>query len=208
MTRWSGIERELRAAGHRFIAGADEVGRGPLAGPVLACVIIMPPEVRAIAGVADSKQLSGPERERLAPLIRARALAWALGAASVREIERANIVGATALAISRAVARLRQPYDVLLLDGKPMRQLQVEHRAVVDADAKCYSVACASILAKVARDRLLRSLAVRHPWYAWERNAGYGTEAHLLGLRQRGLTPHHRIGFCRSALSTQTQSSV
>jgi ribonuclease HII len=200
--RWSGIERELRAAGHRFIAGADEVGRGPLAGPVVACVVVMPPDVRAISGVADSKELSTAERERLAPLIRERALTWALGAASVREIERANIVGATALAIRRAISRLRQPYDVLLVDGKPMRQLQLEHRAVIGADAKCYSVACASIVAKVARDRLLRSLAARHPWYAWERNAGYGTEAHLLGLRERGLTPHHRVAFCRSALGT------
>jgi ribonuclease HII len=165
----------------------------------------MPPETRAIGGVADSKKLSAAERERLAPAIRRHALGWALGAASVREIEQLNIVGATALAIRRAIGRLSQPFDLLLLDGRPMRQLGLEHRAVVDADAKCYSVACASILAKITRDRLLTKLASRYPGYAWERNSGYGTPAHLSGLRERGLTAHHRRSFCASALQKQVE---
>jgi ribonuclease HII len=161
----------------------------------------MPPGARAIPGVADSKELSASERERLAPVICARALAWALGAASVREIEALNIVGATALAIRRAVARLRAPYDLLLLDGRPMRQLGLAHQAVVDADARCHSVACASIVAKVCRDRLLGALGRRHPGYGWERNAGYGTASHVGAVRRLGLTAHHRVAFCRSALA-------
>jgi ribonuclease HII len=201
MARWSRIERDLRAEGFRYIAGVDEVGRGPLAGPVVACAVIMPPEGRAIAGVADSKELAALERTRLAPLIRERALACALGAASVREIEALNIAGATALAITRAVRRLSHSFDLLLVDGKPMRHLQLVHRAVVDADALCYSVACASIVAKVARDRLMTALGRRRPLYAWERNAGYGTRVHVEALRRHGPTPHHRPGFCRTALS-------
>ncbi len=200
MARWSTIERDLRAEGYRYIAGVDEVGRGPLAGPVVVCAVVMPPDQRAISGVADSKQLSAAERQRLAPMIRARALAYAIAAASVKEIERHNILGATAVAIRRAAARLRHPYDLLLIDGKPIRQLGLDHRAVVDADARCYSVACASILAKVVRDHLLLKLASRYPVYAWERNAGYGTPAHLAGIRIHGQTAHHRSAFCRSAL--------
>ena len=200
MARWSTIERDLRAKGYRYIAGVDEVGRGPLAGPVVVCAIVMPPDQRAIPGVADSKLLSAAERQRLAPLIRARALAYSVAAASVKEIERHNILGATAVAIRRAAARLRHPYDLLLIDGKPIRQLGLDHTAVVDADARCYSVACASILAKVVRDHLLVRLAKRYPGYGWERNAGYGTAAHLVGLRQHGQTAHHRAAYCRSAL--------
>ena len=205
MARWSRIERDLRSEGFRLIAGVDEVGRGPLAGPVVACAVIMPPDARAIGGVADSKQLSAAERERLAPLIRRRALAWALGAASVREIGALNIAGATALAIGRAVSRLTLGYDLVLVDGRPMRQLSrlgVEHRAVVGGDAKCYSVACASIVAKVTRDRLLRALSQRYPSYGWSRNSGYGTPQHVAALMDAGLTPHHRRLFCESALST------
>jgi ribonuclease HII len=164
-------------------------------------VVIMPPGRRAIPGVADSKQLSAAERERLAPLIRRGATAYALGAASVREIDRLNIAVATALAIRRAVIRLSTRYDLLLVDGLPMKHLALDHRAVVGADAKCYSVACASILAKVLRDHLLARLAARHPGYGWERNSGYGTPAHVAALRQRGLTAHHRVAFCASALS-------
>jgi ribonuclease HII len=204
VARWSTIERDLRDEGYRYIAGVDEVGRGPLAGPVVVCAVLMPPDQRAIPGVADSKQLSAAVRNRLAPIIRARALAYSIAAASVSEIERYNILGATALAIRRAATRLRHPYDLLLIDGKPIRQLGLDHRAVVDADARCYSVACASILAKVVRDHLLERLARRYPVYAWERNAGYGTPAHLAGLRIHGQTAHHRSAFCKSALEPRT----
>ncbi|MDA1081561.1 MAG: ribonuclease HII [Gemmatimonadetes bacterium] len=201
MARWSRIERDLRASGHWLIAGVDEVGRGPLAGPVVACAIVMPPESRAIRGVADSKALSAEERRRLDPIIRGRALACALGAASVREIERLNIAGATTLAMQRALRRIGGQFDIALVDGRPVRGLGVEHVAVVGGDARCYSVACASIVAKVVRDRLLAALAERHPLYRWERNSGYGTAAHIAGIRSGGLTLHHRASFCRSALA-------
>ena len=208
MGRWSAIERTLRAEGARLIAGVDEVGRGPLAGPVVACAIVMPPDLRAIAGVADSKLLAREERERLSRLIRGRALAVALGAASVAEIGRLNVYHATALAMRRALARLSllgpRP-DAVLVDGKPIRTLGVPHRAVVDGDARCYSVACASIVAKVTRDRLMELLARRYPAYGWRENAGYGTPGHLTALRELGLSVHHRVLFCRTALGGQLE---
>ena len=193
--RWSTIERDLRHSVGPLVAGMDEVGRGPLAGPVVACVVVMPPDTRAIAGVNDSKQLRARERERLADLIRARALALAIGAASVREIDEFNIYTATVLAMRRALRRLPLRPDHLIVDGKPIRTLGVPHTAVVGGDARCYSVACASIVAKVTRDRLMHALARRHPGYQWERNVGYGTPAHLEGLAAWGASVHHRRSF-------------
>jgi ribonuclease HII len=201
MARWSRVERDLRAKGFRLIAGVDEVGRGPLAGPVVACAVVMPPDARAIPRVDDSKVMSAADRERLAPRIRERALGWALGAASVHEIDRLNIAGATTLAIQRALRRLPVRFDHVLLDGRPIKALAVVHTAVVDGDARCYAVACASILAKVTRDRLLANLARRHPGYGWETNSGYGTAAHIAGLRALGRTAHHRQLFTATALA-------
>jgi ribonuclease HII len=203
MGRWSAVERSLRAEGARLIAGVDEVGRGPLAGPVFACAIIMPPTARAIAGVEDSKKLSAAERERLAVKIRAAAVSVGLGAASVREIARDNIYQATALAMRRALARLSEQPDAVLVDGKPIKTLGVAHRAFVGGDSRIYSIACASIVAKVARDRLMRRLALRYPGYAWEANAGYGTAVHMAALRTIGLTPHHRRLFCAGILQRE-----
>ncbi|MBX9927702.1 MAG: ribonuclease HII [Gemmatimonadaceae bacterium] len=203
MSRWSAIERTLRTAGHTRIAGMDEVGRGPLAGPVVVCALVMPAGERAIGGVRDSKQIGATERERLAVLIRARAEAVGIGAASVREIDRLNILGATTLAMQRALRRIAGRYDTLLVDGRPVRGLGVEHLAVVGGDDRCYAIACASIVAKVVRDRLMARLALRHPGYGWERNAGYGTAGHLAGLRGAGATPHHRPLFCRTAIGKE-----
>lgn len=198
---WSALERSLRAAGATHIAGVDEVGRGPLAGPVVVCAVIMPTDRRAIAGVTDSKQLPPAARERLARRILAEALACSLGAASVREIARWNVYQATARAMGRALSRLRLTPDAVLVDGNPIRSLAIPHRAVVGGDAKCYSIACASIVAKVTRDRLLSALSRRYPPYGWARNAGYGTPQHISALRDAGMTPHHRRQFCESALS-------
>jgi ribonuclease HII len=195
--RWSPIERELRASIGPLLAGVDEVGRGPLAGPVVACAVIMPPDRRAIRGVDDSKQLPPRERERLAGVIRERAVAFALGAASVREIDRINIYQASRLAIQRALSRLQVAPDHVLVDGRHIRTLPVAHTAVVHGDARCFSIACASIIAKVTRDRLMAALARRHPGYLWERNAGYTTRAHVAGLASHGITAHHRRSFCR-----------
>ena len=185
-----------------LVAGVDEVGRGPLAGPVVACAVVMPHDVRAIRGVDDSKKLDPSERERLARRVRERALAVAVGAASAREVDARNVYHATTLAMQRALARLQAqlgaaPHHVLV-DGKPIRTLGVEHTAVVGGDGKCYAIACASIVAKVTRDRLMHALATRHPGYAWERNVGYGTPAHREGIARLGLTRHHRRSFCGS----------
>jgi len=200
VARWSTIERRARADFGPLLVGVDEVGRGPLAGPVVACAIVMPPNQRAIAGVNDSKQLDARTRERLSVKIREQALAISLGAASVREIDRINIYHATVLAMRRALARvehrLGEVPDHVLIDGKPLRTLAVPHTAVVKGDTKCYAIACASIIAKVARDRLMRALAERYPGYAWERNVGYGTWMHRAGITDHGLTPHHRRSYC------------
>ena len=203
MARWSPIERSVRAEFGPLIAGVDEVGRGPLAGPVVACAIVMPPEQRAIGGVNDSKQLDAETRERLALRIRERALGIALGAASVHEVDRLNIYHATVLAMRRALIRLtdrlgRSP-DHILIDGKALRTLGHRHTAVVKGDAKCYAIACASIVAKVSRDRLMHALARRYDGYAWDRNVGYGTPYHIEALAALGLTPHHRRSFCLEA---------
>jgi len=193
--RWSPLERMLRETAGPYIAGIDEVGRGPLAGPVVACAVVMPPDARAIRGVDDSKALTVVERVRLARQIRERAIAVSVGAASVREIDRFNIYHATVLAMRRALARLRVAPHHVLVDGKPFRTLGVEHTAIVGGDASCYSIACASIVAKVTRDRLMQALAGRYPVYGWERNVGYGTRTHLAGLDAHGTTPHHRRSF-------------
>jgi ribonuclease HII len=155
----------------------------------------MPPDMRAIRGVDDSKKLTGAEREKLAARILERALSVGVGAASVREIDRINIYHAAVLAMRRALGRLRVTPDHVLVDGNPIRTLGVEHTAVVGGDACCHSIACASIVAKVTRDRLMRALARRHPHYRWETNAGYGTPEHHAGLASYGLTAHHRRSF-------------
>ena len=155
----------------------------------------MPPDSRAIRGVDDSKKLDRVERERMASRIHERALSVGIGAASVREIDRINIYHAAVLAMRRALGRLRVTPDHVLVDGNPIRSLGVEHTAVVGGDACCHSIACASIVAKVTRDRVMRSLARRYPHYRWETNVGYGTAEHHAGLASHGLTPHHRRTF-------------
>lgn len=200
MPRWTPIERNLRGQHGPLLAGVDEVGRGPLAGPVVACAIVMPPDLRAIYGVDDSKELDAATRRRLAVRIREVALAIGVGAASAREIDRINIYHATVLAMRRAITNVTralgtQPHHVVL-DGLKLRTLGTTHTAVVKGDAKCYAIACASIVAKVTRDKLMQSLHARYDGYGWMTNAGYGTPEHRAGIAARGLTPHHRLSFC------------
>ena len=173
------------------VAGVDEAGRGPLAGPVVAAAVMLVPGV-AVDGAADSKVLSAAVRERMFRDVMERAAAVAVGAASVREIDRLNILEATSLAMRRALNRLPRVPDHVVVDGLPVRSLGRDHDAVVDGDALIHSVACASIVAKVVRDRLMRRLALRHPGYGWEHNSGYGTSEHMTGLKSLGVTPHHR----------------
>lgn len=195
MRKWSAIERDLRSSKGPLLAGVDEVGRGPLAGPVVACAVVMPMDAKAIRGIDDSKTLRASEREKLAARIRERAVAVSVGAASVREVDRYNIYHASVLAIRRAITRLSVTPDHVVIDGLTIRTLGIEHTAIVSGDARCHSIACASIIAKVTRDRLMHALAARHPHYHWETNVGYGTREHHAGLSSHGLTAHHRRSF-------------
>jgi ribonuclease HII len=180
--------------GDATICGIDEAGRGPLAGPVVAAAVIL--DRAAIPpGIADSKRLSAPRRAALAELIRASA-AIGIGIASVEEIDTLNILRATELAMRRAAEALARTPDAALIDGNRVPAgLPCAARAIVGGDASCLSIAAASIVAKVTRDRLMDALAARHPGYGWERNRGYGTAEHLAALAALGVTPHHRRSF-------------
>lgn len=187
------VERSLWEAGVEHIAGVDEAGRGPLAGPVLAAAVIMPRDV-TIRGVDDCKRLSAEARERLFLEIREKALCFGIGAASTREVDRLNILRASHLAMKRALSRLRIAPERVIVDGLPVPVLG-EHIAIVDGDARVHAIACASVLAKVVRDRLMTLLAGHYPGYGWASNAGYATELHRGAILELGLTPHHRRSF-------------
>ena len=180
-------ERGFWGRGVSTIAGVDEVGRGPLAGPVVACAVVLRPDV-AIEGATDSKALDGRRRRVLARAV-------SLGAASVREIDRLNILRATTLAMRRALGGLPRRPEHVVVDGLPVRGLDWEHEAVVGGDGLVHSISCASIVAKVVRDDLMIRLARRYPGFGWETNAGYATRAHQAALQNLGATPHHRRSF-------------
>ena len=188
-------EQEFWSRGLHVVAGIDEVGRGPLAGPVVAAAVVMPLNC-AICGADDSKRLTQKQRDQLDGEIRSMARAVGIGAASAREIDQLNIRRATALAMQRAIGRLGILPDHLLVDGLPVPELGLEGQtAIVEGDHKVHSIACASIIAKVCRDHLMRRLAQRYPQYGWERNKGYGTAEHRVAMREFGMTPHHRRSF-------------
>lgn len=188
------IERELHAEGVGLICGVDEAGRGPLAGPVCAAAVILPPETE-LPGLNDSKKLSEKKREQLFPEIQQIALAWSVAFASVEEIEERNILGATMLAMNRAIAGLSLTPDLALIDGNRNKEIEVPSRCVVHGDARCASIAAASILAKVSRDHLMLELAREYPQYGFEQHKGYGTRAHYAALREYGPCPAHRPSF-------------
>jgi ribonuclease HII len=192
--RW---ERPLWRSGAVRVVGVDEVGVAPTCGAVVAAAVVMPPNCHRIPGVRDSKTLSAAQRERLAPLIRRRAVAIGVGAASVADIDRLNIYHATHLAMRRAIARLGG-HDHVLVDGLRIADFEQQvgpYTAIVDGDARVYSIACASVIAKTVRDRMMRRLAERYPAYGWDRNAGYATREHRAAIRAHGLTPHHRSSW-------------
>ena len=188
-------ERALWVEGGGLVAGIDEAGRGPLAGPVVAAAVVFPAFYRPIRGVRDSKLLAPAARVRLAVLVRKRALAVGVGAASVHEIDSLNIRRASILAMRRALDRLPVRPVHILVDGLPCPELGLPHEAIVDGDALCHSIAAASIIAKTVRDLLMERLAARHPGYGWDSNRGYGTPDHLAALAALGFTPHHRTSF-------------
>jgi ribonuclease HII len=179
----------------RLICGVDEAGRGPLAGPVCAAAVVFEPGRRAPAGIADSKVLSPRERERLADLIRKRALAWSVAWASVEEIDSVNILQASLLAMRRAVETLSVLPHEVLFDGSQCPMLALPARAIVDGDAKVRVIAAASILAKTARDAEMRRLHERFPQYGFDEHKGYPTPRHLKALRRHGVCEVYRRTF-------------
>ena len=187
-------EQQKIDSGYKIIAGVDEVGRGPWAGPVVAAAVILDynnlPE-----GLNDSKKLTAKKREILAPLIHEKAIV-SIAEASVEEIDELNIRQATFLAMSRAVEGLTEKADFVFVDGNAIPpQLTMATEDIVKGDSKVLSIAAASIVAKVYRDDLMAKLGDEFPYYAWANNAGYGTKAHQEGLAEFGITPHHRKSF-------------
>ena len=190
------LEREYAARGFFAVAGVDEVGRGPLAGPVVCAAVVLPVEEEArIFGINDSKKLSPKKREELAQIIKERARAYAIEEADAQTIDAVNILQATRLCMKRAVEKLFPPADMVLTDGNMTLDIALPQRAIVKGDALVYSIGAASILAKVYRDALMRAYAERYPEYGFERNAGYGTAEHIRAIREVGACPIHRRSF-------------
>lgn len=188
------FEQAARQKGHLRIAGIDEVGRGPLAGPVTAAAVILDPD-RIPQGLNDSKKLTARARNALYALILDSA-EFGIAHATVAEIDSINILRASHLAMERAVALLDPPPDFLLIDGNLVpRGLTIPAEAVVKGDTRSISIAAASIVAKIARDRIMVDLAQQHPGYGWETNVGYPSKSHRLALQNLGVTPHHRRSF-------------
>ena len=187
------LSREI-ACGFNQVCGVDEVGRGPWAGPIVAGAAILT-VAHGIDGIADSKALSRPERERICALLHQRA-AIGIGVVDVAELDHIGLTAANDLAMARAIAALPLRAGYALVDGKRMpKGLPVSGEPIIKGDATSLSIAAASIVAKVARDRLMADLARTYPHYGWETNAGYGTRAHQQGLAAHGVTPHHRRSF-------------
>jgi ribonuclease HII len=188
------LEEEAGREGFRVVAGADEVGRGALCGPVVAAAVILGEGFDA-EGVDDSKRLTSTQREALAERIREKALACALGWADPSEIDRVNILRATYLALERAVAGLAETPDLVLVDALTVPGIQARQRAIVKGDALSVSIAAASIVAKVARDAMMRDCDARYPGYGLAHNMGYGSEDHRDALRRLGPSEIHRRSF-------------
>jgi len=188
-------ESRWRAEGFRSVAGIDEAGRGPLAGPVTAAAVVLPPDF-AHDALNDSKQLSERKRESIyAELTSDSRVLWASASVGPEEIDRINILRATHLAMARAFQQLKPRPDLALVDGRPVKGFPAEHRALVKGDALSLSIAAASVIAKVERDRFMVEASVRYPGYGFENHKGYGTARHLEALRSLGPCPIHRRSF-------------
>lgn len=191
---WLEYEQNAISKGFKSVCGVDEAGRGPLAGPVCAAAVILP-ENTVIEGVNDSKKLSEKKRESLFEVIKSTAVSYCIAYATVEEIESLNILNATMLAMKRAVEGLDVKSDYAMIDGNRMPDLSIDGECIVKGDAKSMSIACASILAKVSRDRLLYEYAKEYPQYHFDKHKGYGTKVHVEALKEYGPCPYHRMSF-------------
>ena len=190
------LENEIYAGGVKRLCGVDEAGRGPLAGPVCAAAVILPQNCE-IQGLNDSKKLTEKKREALFDVICAAAVSYGIAFATVEEIEEYNILGATFMAMNRAIARLDRVPELALIDGNRNTGIQIPSRCIVGGDGKCADIAAASVLAKVRRDRYMRQMAELYPQYGFEKHKGYGTKAHYDAIRAYGPSPIHRPSFLR-----------
>ncbi|WP_294384250.1 ribonuclease HII [uncultured Ruminococcus sp.] len=193
---WLEFEKEALAKGYKAVCGVDEAGRGPLAGPVCAAAVILPEGV-VIDGVNDSKKLSEKKRESLFDVIREQALSYSIAYATVDEIEEINILNATMLAMRRAINGLEIKADYAMIDGNKIPPIDIDAECIVKGDAKSMSIACASILAKVSRDRLLYKYAEEYPMYGFDKHKGYGTKVHREAILKYGPCPYHRKSFLK-----------
>ncbi len=193
------IENEYKAQGYNIICGIDEAGRGPLAGPVYAAAVILPPDC-VIDGLNDSKKLTEKKRERLFDEIKEKALAYGIASADEKEIDEINILNATFLAMKRAVNSLSVKPDLALIDGNQKPHTGIEEVTVVKGDTKSMSIAAASVLAKVSRDRFMLETAKEYPQYEFERHKGYGTKLHYEKIAQYGVCEIHRRTFLKKIL--------
>ena len=190
------LENEIYAGGVKRLCGVDEAGRGPLAGPVCAAAVILPQNCE-IQGLNDSKKLTEKKREALFDVICAAAVSYGIAFATVEEIEEYNILGATFMAMNRAVAMLDPVPELALIDGNRNAGIQIPSRCIVGGDGKCADIAAASVLAKVTRDRYMLQMAELYPQYGFEKHKGYGTKAHYEAIRAYGPSPIHRPSFLR-----------
>lgn len=193
---WLEFEKEALAKGYKSVCGVDEAGRGSLAGPVCAAAVILPEGV-IIDGVNDSKKLSEKKRESLFDVIREQALSYSIAYATVDEIEEINILNATMLAMRRAIDGLDIKADYAMIDGNKIPPIDIDAECIVKGDAKSMSIACASILAKVSRDRLLYKYAEEYPMYGFDKHKGYGTKVHREAILKYGPCPYHRKSFLK-----------
>ena len=191
---WLKYEKDVQTQGFLHICGVDEAGRGPLAGPVCAAAVILPSNT-IIDGVNDSKKLSEKKREALFDVITETALTYCVAFGTVDEIEEYNILNATMLTMKRAVEGLKLSADYALIDGNRLPLLDIDAKAIVKGDATSMSIAAASILAKVSRDRLMLEMAKKYPQYSFEKHKGYGTKVHIEALKEYGPCPIHRKSF-------------
>ena len=192
-------EQELHTSGVKYIAGIDEVGRGPLAGPVVAAAVILPADFDVL-GVNDSKKLSEKRREELFVKIKDKAIAWAIGMSDCRTIDEINILEATKLAMTEAIGSLSVKPEHLLIDAVKLDLVDIPQTSIVKGDEKSVSVAAASILAKVTRDHMMEEYAKVFPGYGFEKNKGYGTKAHYEGIEANGICPIHRRSFLKKII--------